>query len=302
MREPPLIAAPSIARGRLVWRVAALLTLSSALLGCRKRDVQRKADAGVGEVHVKVASSSAPIDMAAARGKVTEPVAAAAEDPRASFVDNRVARAATGTREIVALRVWKCGPSCTCPPPCIQASAEGEPSRWLDVRGADGDPVALSDWATAEVTGSFTGRTRSAPAEPGQPAVALPELRLVGEPVVVATGPSPEPGAPPRVVLEGAAAGKNVSVVHDERPFLVIAGAFPLAAPSSEAEAGRLFEKLTRLGISDAERVDSRAFSALSCCFDLVVAGRFADAKAAAARQRSLVARGVKDAYVKRGF
>jgi hypothetical protein len=93
-----------------------------------------------------------------------------------------------------------------------------------------------------------------------------------------------------------------VSAVRDDRPFLVIAGAFPLGEPSSEAEAGRLFEKVTRLGISDAERIDSRAFSSLACCFDLVVAGRFADAKAAAARQRLLAARGVKAAYVKRGF
>lgn len=288
---------------RIALTALTLFTLSTALFACRKRGPQVQADAGVGALRVKVASSAVPTDTAAARGKVAEPAAPTVDDPQASFIDNRVARAVAGTHEIVALRVWKCGPSCTCPPPCVQASAEGEPSRWLDVRGADGDPAALPDWASADVTGRFTGRTRVVPApEPGQPSIVLPELRLVGEPVVAATGPSPEVGARARVVLEGAAANKDVSAIHDERPFLVIAGAFPLAEPTSDAEAGRLFVKVTSLGISDAERVDSRAFSALACCFDLVVAGRFADAKAAAARQRLLAARGVKAAYVKRGF
>ena len=277
-------------------RALMALTLFSAL-GCRKRDARVERDAAVA-LHVKAPSSAATADTPVARGKVVEPVAPSAEDPRASFIDNRVARAAAGTPEIVALRVWKCGPSCTCPPPCIQASAEGEPSRWLDLRGADGEPVALADWTSADVTGSFTGRTRVAPGQ----AAALPELRLVGEPVVVATGPSPELGARARIVLDGAAAKKDVTAIHDERPFLVIAGAFPLGEPTSDAEAGRLFEKVTSFGVADAERIDSRAFSALACCFDLVVAGRFAEAKAAATRQRLLASRGVKAAYVKRGF
>lgn len=214
-----------------------------------------------------------------------------------------MAHAAAGVVEVVSLRVWKCGPSCTCPPPCIQAHAAGEPSRWLDVRAADGEAASLGDGDSADITGRFTGRTREAPSPEAGVAALLPELLLVGQPTVVATGPAPElEGARSRVVLGGPVAAKIVNSIKDERPFLVIAGAFPLGEASSDEAAGRLFEKVSAFGLADVERYDSRAFAGLACCFDLVIAGRFADAKAAAARQRLLVARGVKSAYVKSGF
>ncbi len=300
-------------RAAPVLRAARACLLGLALVGCQGAgDKTPLADAGprVRRTTVNAKLEHAAIDTTSSRGKVVEAVGPAPEDAQLSFIDNRLARASAGATEIVALRVWRCGASCTCPPPCVQAVVSGAPPRWLDVVTASGDPLstdALGDGASAEVTGQFTGRQRvaSAAAESGGDAgaVVVPELRLVGMPAVLGVGPAPAlEGAQAKVVLEGAEARKVVTKVKDERPYLVVAGAFPLADSGSDEAAGKLFQKLGQLGVADAERHDSRAFGDLACCFDLVLAGRFADPKAAAARQRMLVARGLKAAYVKRGF
>lgn len=224
------------------------------------------------------------------------------DDPKLSFVDNRVQHAKAGMTEIVSMRVWHCGPSCTCPSPCIETvSAEG-PMRWIDLIDTNGKPVSLADWANADVVGQFTGRLRKA-SGPSPEEYLLPELRLIGAPVVVGTAMAPDgEGTRPKVVLAGAAAMKTVPKVVDDRPYLVVAGNFSLAdAPRSEGEVQKLLKKVQDAGFADAERYDSRAFSGLACCFDIVLGGRFADAKSAEARRAALAAKGIK-AYVKKGF
>ena len=88
-----------------------------------------------------------------------------------------------------------------------------------------------------------------------------------------------------------------------DKRFNAFLAAFPMDDPARADEgAGALFEKLTKAGISDAERTDSRAFVGLACCFEVVLGGRFTDAKAADARAKLLAAKGIKGAYTKKGF
>ena len=222
------------------------------------------------------------------------------DDPKASFVENRVRRAKVGVTEIVSMRVWHCGPSCTCPPPCIRT--EDGAMNWIDLVDADGKAVPLADWANAEVVGQFTGRTRKATG-PSPEEHQLPELRIIGAPTVLGTAMAPElEGARSKVVLSGAAAAKSVAKVRDDRPYLVVVGSFALSdAQRSEVDAQKLLQKVQDAGFPDAERYDSRAFSSLACCFDIVLGGRFADAKGAEVRKNALAAKGIK-AYVKKGF
>lgn len=299
------------------WLVVAL-ALAPFAAGCRPKGDARHEDAA------PPVSSSAPVASAAPKATSETPSAASAakpdvrgkvegsggevpkEDPKKSFVENRVARGAAGEIEIAGLRVWHCGPSCTCPQPCMQTVAPEGAASWLDLNDDGGEPVSLADWATADVTGRFTGRTRKARLGGGEgPEVTVSELRLTSPPTIVGSSMgSPElEGAREKVLLAGALAKKVVPRIHDDKPFLVVAGAFPMEDPARADEAaGALFEKLTRAGITDAERADSRAFAGLACCFEVVLGGRFSDAKAAEARAKLLASKGIKGAYTKKGF
>ncbi len=283
--------------------------------GCRSKAQPDVAEAGAqeGSERPTNARPKASIDTSethttddagsSARGKISD-APAGPDDSKRSFVDNRVARALAGATEIVGMRVWHCGPSCTCPPPCIETVSAETGMTWIDLHDDGGDDVALADWASADVTGRFTGRTRSVPAIGGEgPPIVLPEVRLTSTPRVVGTSASPEgEGSRAQVILEGALANKRIARVKDDKPFLVVAGAFSLSDPlRANDDASALFQKIDKLGIHDAERYDSRAFVGLACCFDVVLGGRFADSKAADVRAKQLSARGVK-AYAKRGF
>lgn len=300
----------------LALPLAATVSLCASTIGCRS-----KGNAVVDAGPIAAASASSPRpnasitepdhvpeDPSKPRGKVTGEPEVAPDDTKKSFVANRLTKARAGVVEIVGMRVWHCGPSCTCPPPCIETVSEETGLTWIDLRDDGGEAVSLADWASAEVTGRFTGQTRSVPALGGDgPPILLPEVRLTSTPTVVGTAMAPESeGAHAKVLLEGALAKKLVPKVKDDKPFLVIAGAFPLleSTHSTQADddaASALFQKLDKLGIHDAERYDSRAFTGLACCFDVVLGGRFADAKNADARVKQLAGRGVK-AYTKRGF
>jgi hypothetical protein len=180
--------------------------------------------------------------------------------------------------------------------------AEDGRESWLDLRTEDGSAIKVPDWSRFDVTAKFTGRSRKAQGPLPEP-VDLPEVRVIGEPSVVGTAMSPELDGPgPKVVLSGADASKAVPKIQDDKPWLVVAGSFPLADKArSDEEASKLFEKLGTLGIQDVERHDSRAFAGLSCCFEVVTGGRFAEQKGADARLKQLSAKGVKG-YVKKGF
>jgi len=290
----------------------ALLTATMGLLfACRAKDKGLGVDAAPAAAVVPsvIALPSEPSEPAEApsspRGKVAEAPAVVADDPKKAFVDNRVTKAKAGITEIVGMRVWHCGPSCTCPEPCIQTVSEETGLTWIDLHDDAGEAVAITDWASAEITGRFTGRTRSVPAGGADgPQVVVPEFRLTSTPTIVGTAMgSPDlEGAHAKVLLDGPLAKKLVPKVKDDKPFLVVAGAFPLAdATRADTDASALFERLDKLGIRDAERYDSRAFTGLACCFDVVLGGRFADLKAAEARVKQLKGRGVS-AYAKRGF
>ncbi len=298
------------------WPVV-VLALVSLASGCRPKADTKHEDAappvtssspGASASVTKADPQASPsVAKPEVRGKVEGSARdVPAEDPKKSFVENRVARAAAGAVEIAGLRVWHCGPSCTCPPPCIQTVAQEGGATWIDLHDDGGEPVTLADWATADVTGRFTGRTRKARTGGGDgPEVTIPELRLTSTPTVVGSsmGAPDFEGAREKVLLAGEVAKKDVPRVRDDRPFLVVAGAFPMDDPARADEgAGALFEKLTKAGISDAERTDSRAFVGLACCFEVVLGGRFTDAKAADARAKLLAAKGIKGAYTKKGF
>lgn len=304
-----------LARARLLSTTtfASVVWLALAI-GCRKKDPSLDAgsassDSPSASVVASSSTSAAPPAVPSAteepgtRGKVaTGDVPAGKDDPKASFVENRVRRAKAGETELVSFRAWECGPSCTCPPPCTLLLAEDGRETWLDLRDEGGAALEVPDWSRFDVTGRFTGRSRKSQGPLPEP-VELPEVRLVGEPSVVGTAMSPELDGPaPKVVLSGPEASKLVPKVKDDKPWLVVAGSFPLADKDrADDEANKLFEKLGRLGIQDAERHDSRAFSALSCCFEVVTGGRFAEQKAAEARLKQLSAKGVKG-YLKKGF
>lgn len=299
------------------WLVVALV-LAPFASGCRPKAEARREDAAppvpsAAPVASAVSTASSETQGAPSaakpdvRGKVEGSGGEAPkEDPKKSFVENRVARGAAGEIEIAGLRVWHCGPSCTCPPPCMQTVAPEGGASWVDLNDDGGDPVSLADWATADVTGRFTGRTRKARVGGGEgPEVTVSELRLTSPPTIVGSsmGAPDFEGAREKVLLAGELAKKVVPRVRDERPFLVVAGAFPMDDPARADEAaGSLFEKLTRAGITDAERADSRAFAGLACCFEVVLGGRFADAKAAETRAKLLASKGIKGAYTKKGF
>ncbi len=297
----------------LVGAGAVALFLVFAAPACRGKATPDPLDATPSGSLAAPSTSQAPVvepdppieaDAGASRGKISNGTPAEGpEDPKKSFLDNRIAKGKSGVAEIVSLRVWHCGPSCTCPEPCIETVTEETGLRWIDLHDEGGADVSLADWANADVTGRFTGRTRLAKSPSGGEPYVVPELRLTSSPTIVSTSMGPEiEGAHAKVVLAGPAAQKLVTRVKDDKPWLVIAGAFPLAdATRADTDASALFEKLDKLGIKDAERYDSRAFVGLACCFDVVLGGRFADPKAAEARARTLSARGVK-AYTKKGF
>lgn len=297
------------------WSVSTLVLVGLLGIGCRKKDAavaDLDAASGIGSSVAKAnanASVSAPpsppqlpTEAPGARGKVTEEVPVGKDDPKASFVDNRVRRAKAGEVEIVSFRAWECGPSCTCPPPCTMLLAEDGRETWLDLRTEDGSAIKVPDWSRFDVTAKFTGRSRKSQGPLPEP-VDLPEVRVIGEPSVVGTAMSPELDGPgPKVVLSGADASKSVPKIQDDKPWLVVAGSFPLTDKTrADEEASKLFEKLGTLGIQDAERHDSRAFAGLSCCFEVVTGGRFAEQKPAEARLKQLSAKGVKG-YLKKGF
>ncbi|MFO0667630.1 MAG: hypothetical protein U0174_27000 [Polyangiaceae bacterium] len=243
------------------------------------------------------ASSTASDDAAPAATAVAD----VGDDPKLSFLDNRMQRAKAGTRELVSLRVWHCGPSCTCPPPCIQSVSEEVSMKWIDLLDEAGKPVAVPDWTNVDVVGRFTGRTRKAKG-PSPEEHILPEFRIVGVPAVVNKAMAPETeGAHAKVVLRGPLAEKTVPKVHDANPYVVVVGTFPLSNADHEEAATKLLKRVQDAGFADAQRVDSRAFSNLACCFDLVIAGRFPDVPSAETRRAALTAKRFHP-YVKKGF
>ncbi len=91
------------------------------------------------------------------------------------------------------------------------------------------------------------------------------------------------------------------SPIKDDKPYLVIAGSFPVERFRADVKAGTLLGRLVSKGITDASLVDSRAFPKLKCCFHTVLGGRFATAKEALQRVKALKPLKIK-AYVRKGF
>lgn len=265
------------------------------------------------EAPVQKPTADTPVSTASAAALASVPtevpsVAATAsivdlpDDPKASFLENRLRHAKAGMTELVSLRVWHCGPSCTCPQPCIETVGEEIGAKWIDLVDASGKPVPLADWSNADVVGQFTGRIRKAKG-PSPEEHELAELRITGAPTLLGTAMAPAfDDAHAKVVLSGAAAARTVTPVKDDRPYLVVAGTVALGGGQrADADAQKMLKKVQDAGYSDAERQDSRAYAGLACCFDVIVAGRFADAKSADVRKAELGKKGIS-AYVKKGF
>ena len=67
----------------------------------------------------------------------------------------------------------------------------------------------------------------------------------------------------------------RVTQVMDDRPYLVAAGSFAVAGTRYMKRAKALKKKLLKDGFRDAMIHNSREFAKLSCCYRVVVAGRF---------------------------
>jgi hypothetical protein len=130
-------------------------------------------------------ASAAPVASVASPATTTALSPAAALPPppvtgesiSAAWVEQRLQRARDGHPEAVRLTVWKCWGGCTCPSPCLAmrvgdgtpADMGDEPSGdsdldtslWVDVLASHGRHLSLKDDASEQLTGHFTGRSRT---------------------------------------------------------------------------------------------------------------------------------------------
>jgi hypothetical protein len=89
------------------------------------------------------------------------------------FFDAMLRSAQSGVIDLVRIPVWRCGPSCTCPPPCLSIPGT-ESSHWIEfatrppraafpilsgVRRRTVRAAEVPAWSGRIVTGFFTGRS-----------------------------------------------------------------------------------------------------------------------------------------------
>jgi hypothetical protein len=87
----------------------------------------------------------------------------------------------------------------------------------------------------------------------------------------------------------------------DDKPWLVLSSSKPLFDAEAEKTSAELKDKLIAAGFTEAESFDSRRAKNLSCCFIVVVAGRYKTKPEAQAALKKVKAQGF-DAYTKQGW
>lgn len=220
----------------------------------------------------------------------------------AAWFELRAANANAGKPEIVRVPfvTRSLGWGCTCPMHYIGLSPDtGAGSAWLEPLHAPQSKL-LEPGTLAVAEGMFTGKTRRFQGDdPDNPYVVydFEVLRIrafngeaFGEETVDAQA---------HVILTGDDVKAQVAPLADGKPWAVITASLPLGDKTTKKTAASAVEKLRSAGFSAAESFDSRRAASLSCCYEVVVAGRFAseaEAKAALAKSK------IKGAYVKRAF
>jgi hypothetical protein len=314
------------APGSFMVRLASLVTAVAAASTCKTsrspRPLRDDPEVTVGSrpmsaataVHEAPASSTASSSM---------PSAARAEpEGLDEFFDARIRNARAGRAELVRIPIWHCGPTCSCPPPCLSAPGK-ESSHWLDFDASSANGIhsawhnsEIPEWEARMVTGFFTGQAVerdgdgcSVPTKKcrqGAPSHSVWEFRAL------TSVAAPNVGGPswqwedlplsawPRVLRPDRGFLAWPPPLDTGRPWLVLVASFPLGEPESVAAAERFSSELRAQGWSDAEVIDSRSARALDCCYLVVTVGRWPTRDAAeAVRQRVL--RG-HDATVRRAL
>jgi hypothetical protein len=77
------------------------------------------------------------------------------------------------------------------------------------------------------------------------------------------------------IVLTGPDAAREIQPIEGSRKLMLVAGSFAIADQSAKAEAEKLKAELLAHGFPQAEVIDSRQAAKLTCCFYVVVVGRY---------------------------
>jgi hypothetical protein len=293
--------------GTLLW-LAALIVGAS----CRRADPDRREQSAVAVVDraamagrsassapTAPAAPAAPADAAPITTSVPTEAAAPSE---ADWLPARLRNARAGVVEVVSVPVWKCGPSCTCPGQCFIVRA---PEGVFGVHFT-GEPPALGDWSEGTFFVKLTGRVLKQPAGGGEG-----PLEDVYEVTLVAQGREPPPDLDDpdrhcRIALAGPTAMITPPLLEGDKPWFVIAKTVPGWPAPDLSALEEIAARMRASGFPAAAIVDSRSAPRLSCCFQVIVADRFATASEAESERKRLVAAKVagvpSSAYVVRGF
>jgi hypothetical protein len=105
-----------------------------------------------------------------------------------------------------------------------------------------------------------------------------------------------------QVVLAGAHADDKVAALDDKKPWLVVVDSLPRFASSTAKRSAELARKLVAAGFAEASVIDSRSAKLLFCCYDVILAGRYATREEAVAVSKQVARKGFKDPYVRQGW
>lgn len=227
----------------------------------------------------------------------------------AAWVKQRVRLAKQGKPELVRIPIAfaSMGWGCRCPDRYIGTTSNSAEGPWLSLSGASvGLPYKYSErlGTVAVAEGHFTGRRVKQDLREGKDD---PQEWLYHPFEFTALRfrrfrDTREADAKLHVLLDGAEAARKVPPFKDGKRWLVITNSVPLRDKRSARRAEQLRAKLLKQGFTAAEVFDGRAAPLLSCCYRVVVAGRYAtkeEARAAAKQARKKRLRGV---YVKQGW
>jgi hypothetical protein len=217
------------------------------------------------------------------------------------WLEMRSKNAAAGDREIirVPLVARSAGWGCTCPSNFVGLSPDshGGGETWVSATFAKGAEIAYrSEGSVVVAEGYLTGKTTTETGDAGT------KYKLWGF-EVLRTRPLKKGDKDEAVylVLSGPEAKKDVPPLADGRNWLVISASIALADKDGAKKAEEARAKLVAAGFPLAEIIDSRAAPLLFCCYQVVIAGRFATEKDATALAKD--AKALKVAvYVKKGW
>jgi hypothetical protein len=223
-----------------------------------------------------------------------------------AWVETRVRNAKAGTREIVRLPIVRrsTGWGCRCPWHFLGNSVDSYGGKsWLALTTEPG--VALPEKRDGWVQiaeGYFTGATTTE--DYSKECNGCKDwIYTLHELHVERARPAPKDAESLRVhlLLAGKGASEKVALLADGKPWLVMVSSVARGDKTAAAQAVAQRDKLIKAGFAGAAVIDSRSAPLLSCCYHVVVAGRFAT-QAEATALAKVVKKKRFPASVKRGF